>query len=110
MAAAAERVSRLPCQRCVRRLARPAELDKGHVISCDKLETRLLCGYCSRENHKCRDVCTFSAASLARFADSPGPCFLPCGCKTLGEDLRQVPREANGCQTPECFAPSQGSG
>ena len=48
---------RLPCRRCLRRLARAKEIDKDEVLVCHKEVGRILCDYCNRLNKHCLSVC-----------------------------------------------------
>src|SRR5579871_5979889 len=54
--ASAQQERRLPCQRCLRRLSRPAELDRDEHLSCDKQVGHLLCDYCSKGRKPCLSV------------------------------------------------------
>jgi hypothetical protein len=54
--ASAQQEPRLPCQRCLRRLSRPADLDLDERLSCDKQVGHLLCGYCNKGRKPCLSV------------------------------------------------------
>ena len=54
--AEAQQERRLPCQRCLRRLSRGAELDRDERLSCDKQVGHVLCDYCSKGRKPCRSV------------------------------------------------------
>jgi hypothetical protein len=56
--AQAQQERRLPCQRCLRRLARPAELDREEIIACEKQVGHVLCDYCSKGRKPCLSVST----------------------------------------------------
>jgi hypothetical protein len=105
--AAAQLAVRLPCQRCVRRLARPGEIDKETILSCDKQTGRVLCDYCARGNRKCVDVGLFLVASLVRIADFSGSCLLPGKGQTPGGHLCQVLQETDGCESHGGPTPGQ---
>ena len=51
--AAEQQEPRLPCQRCLRRLSRPGDLDQDECLSCDKQVGRVLCDYCSKGRKGC---------------------------------------------------------
>ena len=65
--AAAHLTVHLPCQRCLRRLARPDEIDKEMILSCDRQLGHTLCDYCEGSNSKCLSV------GLALSCTSLGP-------------------------------------
>jgi hypothetical protein len=59
--AQAQRETRLPCQRCICRLARGRELDRLEILTCDKQAGHVLCDYCATKRHGCHDVCFLPA-------------------------------------------------
>jgi len=54
--ASAQLASRLPCQRCVRRLACEEELDSDIRHECIIKTRRIRCDYCYEDNRKCYTV------------------------------------------------------
>jgi hypothetical protein len=57
--AAAQLAVRVPCQRCLRRLVRPGEINMDIILLCDKQVGRVLCHYCTSGNRLCNDVGLF---------------------------------------------------
>jgi len=54
--AAEQQLVRLPCQRCLRRLSRPRDVDGEEPITCKKQAGHVLCDYCASIRKPCLDV------------------------------------------------------